>query len=109
LVNSKIGIDEFLRMIEENDFVEAHEVLEDEWKIFKKEEKRLEAKFVQALINGATSIALWIKKRPEPSLRVWEVFQRNKHLINEISLENKDKYLNATILLEMKFSIKHTL
>lgn len=108
-MGSKTGIDEFLKMVEQNHFVEAHEVLENEWKKFKKAGMKDEAKFLQALINGATSIALWIKKRPEPSLRVWEVLQKNKYLIETINLEDKEKYLLAIKLLEDKFIQKDIL
>ncbi len=91
-------------MVYNNHFVEAHEVLEKDWKRLKKESKKEEAKFYQGLINGATSIALWIKKRPEPSLRVWETFQKNKHLITTVAEKEKEKYLFVIKLLEYKFT-----
>ena len=92
-------------MIEENRFVEAHEVLEDEWRELKRNGNKEKAKFIQALINGATSIALWEKKRPEPCLRVWDFFQKNKHLISTIEISNQEKYLFSIKLLEFKFDL----
>ncbi|MDX9744138.1 MAG: DUF309 domain-containing protein [Arcobacteraceae bacterium] len=103
------NIDEFAQMVFSNHFVEAHEVLEEDWKRFKKEGKKEEAKFLQALINGATAIALWVKKRPEPSSRVWEFFQKNKHLIETVNLNKKEKYYFTIKLLEYKFSQKEKL
>ncbi|MDD2697905.1 MAG: DUF309 domain-containing protein [Arcobacteraceae bacterium] len=103
------SIDLFIEKIHNNHFVEAHEVLENDWKRFKKESKKENAKFLQALINGATSIALWIKKRPEPSLRVWDFFQKNKYLIETINLNEKEKYLFTIKLLEYKFTQKEKL
>ncbi len=91
-------------MVFNNHFVEAHEVLEEDWKALKKEGKKEEAKFLQALINGATAIALWIKKRPEPCYRVWDFFQRNKHLLSTISESEKEKYIFVIKLLEYKFN-----
>ncbi len=90
-------------MVSNNHFVEAHEVLEEDWKKLKKEGKKDEAKFLQALINGATSIALWIKKRPEQCYRIWTFFQRNKHLISTIDQSQQKPYLFAIKLLEDKF------
>jgi len=109
LQKGSVGIDEFIELIKNNHFVEAHEVLEDEWKELKKSNQKDKAKFIQALINGATAIALWIKKRPEPSLRVWEVLQKNKHLINELEFLDKEKYFLAINILEEKFTSKNNL
>mgnify|MGYP002398687174 CR=1 FL=1 len=90
-------------MVYNNQFVEAHEVLEEDWKELKKTGLKEEAKFLQALINGATSIALWVKKRPEPSARVWDFFQRNKHLISTIEASETQKYIFVIKLLEFKY------
>ncbi len=90
-------------MVYSDHFVEAHEVLEEDWKNLKKEGKKEEAKFLQALINGATAIALWVKKRPEPSHRIWEFFQKNKHLISTIEEDKQEKYFFVIRLLEYKF------
>jgi hypothetical protein len=109
LQTKKSQIDEFLEMVQNNHFVEAHEVLEIEWKELKKEDNKDKAKFIQALINGSTAIALWLKQRPEPSLRVWEVLQRNKHLISCFELKDMEKYQQAIDLLEQKFKDKENL
>lgn len=104
-----VKIDTFLRVVNQGDFVEAHEVLEEDWKRLKKEGRAIEAKFIQALINGATALALWKKNRPEASLRVWETFQKNKSLLKSEpidSLSNNESYHFACKLLEYKFSQK---
>lgn len=95
-------------MVFNNHFVEAHEVLEEDWKRLKKEGKKEEAKFLQALINGATAIALFVKNRLEPSERVWDFFQRNKHFISTIKEDERGKYYFAIRLLEHKLSQKKT-
>lgn len=99
----KDNIDEFIKMVHNNQFVKAHEVLEEDWKKLKKEEQKEKAKFLQALINGATSIALFLMNRIDASNRVWETFQKNKHLITTINEDEKEKYLFAIRLLEYKF------
>ncbi len=62
-MNNKKPIDNFIEALQEHKFVEAHEILEDDWKTFKKQGLKLEAKAIQGLINGATALALYhIKK-----------------------------------------------
>jgi hypothetical protein len=104
------NIDGFIKLVENNEFVEAHEVLEDDWKALKKAGEKKTAKYLQALINGATALALFIiKKREDAGNRVWDVYVRNKHLFDEIELHDRDKYIYTMKLLEDKYSIKDEL
>ena len=97
------NIKAFISLIEQHSFVEAHEVLEDDWNKLKKLGDKKSAKFLQALINGATSLALHIKGRPEACIKVWGALQRNKYLINEIALLNKSEYIYTIELLENNY------
>jgi len=100
----KSDIDGFIKLVQEADYVEAHEVLEHDWKELKKEGRKAEAKYLQALINGATALALfYIKKRPEPGQRVWMVYERNKHLFDELELFEREKYQKVMLLLEKRY------
>lgn len=90
----------FILAIKQNRFIEAHELLEDEWKAYKKAGEKTKAKAVQGLINGATALALYfIKDRPAGYQKVWLVFEKYKPLLEEVKLENKEKYLQARDLL----------
>ena len=103
----KADIDGFVKLVEDGDYVEAHEVLEHDWKELKKQGKKEEAKYLQALINGATALALfYIKKRPEPGERVWEVYLRNKYLFDKLELHEKEKYQYIQTLLEELYAKK---
>jgi len=103
----KANIDGFIHLVENKKYVEAHEVLEDDWKFLKKQERKKEAKYLQALINGATALALfYIKKREEPGQRVWEVYLRNKYLFDELDLYEKEKFLYVQNLLEQRYEQK---
>lgn len=98
---SNLAIDKFIEAIENGFYVEAHELLEDEWKEYKKQEKKKKAKAVQGLINGATALALYyIKKRPEAYKKVWPVFIKYKPLLDEVDLSNNYKYKQAADILE---------
>lgn len=97
------GIDAFIKAVETHEFIEAHELLEDEWNQYKKEGKKAEAKAVQGLINGATALALYhIKKRPEAYERIWKVYEKYKGLLDSVELDNIEKYHTAAKLLEKK-------
>ena len=104
----KYNIDEFIELVNAHNFVDAHEVLEDDWNMLKKLEDKKSAKFLQALINGATALALYVKNRPDGCIKVWGALQRNKHLINEISLEEKEKYVYTINLLEDLYKNKES-
>jgi len=98
-----LAIDLFIQAIKNNEFVHAHELLEEDWKRYKKTNQKIHAKALQGLINGATALALlYIKKRPHAYVKIWKVFQKYKILILEITLDNQDKFIEASELLEKK-------
>ena len=97
------SIDKFIQAIKNHEFIQAHELLEHDWKSYKKQGLKTEAKALQGLINGATALALFhIKKRPEAYKKVWAVFEKYKTLLNEVHLEEIDKFIEAKDLLENK-------
>lgn len=100
-----MSIEKFIKAVENENFVEAHELLEHEWKDYKKSGKKLEAKAIQGLINGATALALFRKGRVEAYEKIWKVFEKYKSLISEVELENSSKYMEAKELLEIKKSL----
>jgi len=103
------NIQGFIKLIEDHAFVEAHEVLEDDWKTLKKLGDKKTAKFLQSLINGATSLALYKKGRSEACVKVWGALQRNKYLIDEVNISNKQEYIYTIELLEDYYKRKETL
>lgn len=106
----KANIDGFIQLVENGKFVEAHEVLEEDWKLLKKQGEREKAKYLQALINGATALALYvIKKRPDPALRVWEVYLKNRYLFDQLDIYEKEKYFQTQYLLETLYEKRDTL
>lgn len=107
IFNQKTSIDRFIFALENSMFVEAHELLEDDWREYKKifketnnESYKIKAKAVQGLINGATALALYFdKNRPESYKKIWIVFEKYKSLLNEIDIPNIEKYHVAKELL----------
>lgn len=96
------SIDQFINAINNHEFVEAHEVLEHDWKNYKNLGLKKEAKALQGLINGATALALYlIKNRPDAYKKIWSVFKKYEHLLDEIEIEDIEKYHKAkNILIE---------
>lgn len=99
-----MGIDKFIEAILNEDFKIAHELLEDEWKEYKKNNLTTEAKAVQGLINGATSLALYKLGRIDAHKRVWKVYEKYINLLENVNLKEIKKYKEASQLLEYKKS-----
>jgi len=98
-----LAIDRFIYAVENNFFVEAHELLEDDWNMYKKTGEKNKALVLKGLINGATALALYFEKnRPSAYKKVWPVFNKYMPLLNEVSLENKNRFYYAKELLIKK-------
>ena len=97
------SIDKFIKAIENEEFIEGHELLEHDWKAYKKEGEKQKAKALQGLINGATALALLIiKKRPEGYKKVWPVFLKYEHLLDIATLPEIEKFHQAKEILHIK-------
>ncbi|MEA3354487.1 MAG: DUF309 domain-containing protein [Campylobacterota bacterium] len=96
-------IEQFISLVEDEQFEEAHEVLETDWIRFKKEGKREYALFYKGLINGATSIALIRRDRSQRARDItWGAFMKYREYIEYSCVSNKDRYLEAIELIEVK-------
>jgi hypothetical protein len=100
IFNQETAIDRFIFAVENGYYVEAHELLEDDWNMYKKQEQKEKALVLKGLINGATALALFhIKKRPESYKKVWPAFEKYVPLLDEVEIEEKEKYYKAKDLL----------
>jgi len=97
-------IEKFLHVVENNEFIEGHEVIEDLWKEWKnKPELREESYILKGLINGSTALALKVMGRDNPAGRVWATFLKYSPLIDSIDSQYTTKYLEARELLYKKY------
>ena len=95
---------EFLHVVENNDFVEGHEILENKWKEWKKIPSLKEESFIlKGLINGSTALALKVKKKDVPAIRVWSTFLKYSPLIEKIDSQYTPLYIEARKLLHIKY------
>ena len=101
IFNQKTAIDRFLFAIQNGYFVEAHELLEDDWNMYKKQEQKEKALVLKGLINGATALALfYIKKKPQAYEKVWITFLKYIPLLDNVDFEEKEKFYKAKEILE---------
>ncbi len=97
------SIDIFLKVVENDEFVEGHEVLEESWKELKKNPDTLdESKILKGLINGSTAIALKLRGKDKGAQTVWTTFEKYRPLIKATKCKNTEKYKEAEKLLDRK-------
>jgi len=94
----------FMRVVEAEDFVQGHEVLEDLWRAWKNDPlKREESYILKGLINGSTALALIRLGRAQSSLRVWETFAKYRPLIETIPSPYTAFFHQSQHLLDAKY------
>jgi len=94
-------LDRFIKAIEDDRFIEAHEILEESWKELKKSDIT-EANYQKGLINGATAIALYKKGKKKQAVRVWETFEKYRGLIEDSNFADTERYKIAEKILDSK-------
>jgi len=98
------AMETFIRLVEDEEFVQGHEVLEVLWKTWKNDpQKHEESLILKGLINGSTALALLKLNRLDGALRVWNTFTKYQSLIHTLPSEHTPVYLEAKSLLEQKF------
>jgi hypothetical protein len=99
------ALEAFLQVVEEEDFVEAHEVLEETWRAWKNNpQTRQESYILKGLINGATALALVRLGREASAHKVWETYEKYRPLIETTPSPLTLDYRRACALLEAKYS-----
>ncbi len=100
------SIDSFIEAIKNEEFVEGHEVLEDDWRELKgKPETLEESKILKGLINGSTALALKNMGKEKGAYTVWATFEKYRPLIKSEICKNSKKYEEAEQLLDEKYNL----
>jgi len=101
-----LAIEQFLEVVANDEFVEGHEVLEEDWNRFKKlPEYENEAKILKGLINASTALALVRKGKKEGAQRVWQTYEKYAPLIDSTPSAHTAKYKEAQALLLRKYAL----
>jgi len=103
--SAHLAIEDFLTVVEHDEFVEGHEVLEIEWHRLKKmPEYENEAKILKGLINASTALALACKGKHEGAKRVWQTYEKYAPLIAITPSPHTPLYQLAQALLAQKYA-----
>ncbi len=96
-------LDDFIQMVKEGRFADAHMVLEHPWKAIKNE-NRGEGNILKGLINGTTAFELKRRGKDDGALRVWATFIKYKPLIDTVHSSYRQKYKECAEVLEERYA-----
>jgi len=65
----------FIQNLKDGEFAHAHEVMEHQWKAYKKSDHPL-TKLLKGYINGATAFELVRRDKMEGAKRLWDVYEK---------------------------------
>ncbi|SFV49862.1 hypothetical protein MNB_SM-7-1465 [hydrothermal vent metagenome] len=96
----KHKIDQYLKLLKQEHFFEAHEVLEEFW-FPRRFEKSDEVQLVRGLINAAVSFELIKRGRIEASKRVWRNYLKYRTLLYKVVSKEYNEYHRAIRTVDM--------
>jgi len=83
----------FIQDLKDEEFSKAHETMEHQWKIYKKEAHPL-SKLLKGYINGATAFELLRRGKRDGAVRLWSVYEKYLPLLQE-GIEEYDLFVEA--------------
>ncbi len=95
-------LDDFVTMIMDDRFADAHVVLEHPWKTVRSESKD-EGNILKGLINGASAFELKRIGRDEAALRIWAAFEKYRPLIDTVVSSRTEQYLQCAKILDKRY------
>jgi len=88
----------FIQNLKDEEFAYAHEVMEHQWKQYKKQDHPL-TKLLKGYINGATAFELLRRGKAEGAVRLWAVYEKYLPALQE-EIEAYDLFCEADRLLQ---------
>ena len=102
-MNLQTQLNEIINVINNNDFVRAHDLFEELWRKYKNDEKtRKESFILKAFVNGTVCIELYKMKRINHNINVWSTYKKYEYLIDEFKTINSTKYQEIKQLIYKK-------
>lgn len=71
----KTILDRYINLIENHEFVKAHECLEEDWKAFRTQGKKDESNILKSFINAASAFELKRLGR-ESASKIWQAYSQ---------------------------------
>lgn len=84
-------LDEFIKCLDEQEYFEAHEILEEVW-FPRRFENNNEIKLLKGFINATVSFELEKKGRFDASKRVWKNYIKYRQLLYKVDSAYFNKY-----------------
>ena len=88
----------FIQNLKEEAFSEAHETMEHQWRLYKKEEHPL-TKLLKGYINGATAFELIRRDKRKGAEQLWRTYEKYLPLLKE-DIEEYALFVEADRLLQ---------
>jgi hypothetical protein len=102
-MNIEKELNEIILLINKNYFLIAHNTTEDLWRNYKNDENTRDESFIlKAFVNAFAFFELYKMQRYEHANRIWKLFKKYEHLINELNTINKVEYIKIQELIYKK-------
>ncbi len=96
----KEQLQEIITLVENTQFVKAHDELEELWREYKNDETTREESFIlKAFTNAVVVFELVKMNRSEHSKNVWNTYKKYEYLIDELDSINKEEYIKLKKLV----------
>lgn len=93
----KATLETFIQYLKDEEFAHAHEVMEHQWKGYKKAEHPL-TKLLKGYINGATAFELVKRGKMTGAVMLWGTYEKYLPALQE-GIEEYDLFVEADRLL----------
>ena len=102
-MNIKDKLEEIITLLENDEFVKAHDLCELLWRKYKADENTREESFIlKAFTNASVSLELYNMQREEHCVNVWNTYKKYEYLIDELKSINKTQYTKIKDLIYKK-------
>ena len=86
-------LEKIIFLLENDKFLESHDMLEHLWREYKNDKKSREESFIlKAFVNATVTFELFKMQRIEHSNNVWNTYKKYEYLINELETLNTNNY-----------------
>ena len=98
----KEACEKFMALVEEGEYYEAHEALEDLW-YPRRFEKDPRIRLIKGYINASTAFELLKRGRREAALRTWKVYLKYRPLSASVDADETEVCRRVEELLERTY------
>jgi len=94
----KKTLEDFIQNLEDREFASAHTTMENQWKIYKKDDNPI-TKLLKGFINGATVFELVRRGKIKGALGLWATYEKYLPLMQN-DIEEYELFVKADALLQ---------